>query len=230
MPSKPCHIKSIVFDLDGTLIDSAPDVRRALTHTLESYGLEGVSPEEIYGLIGTGVRPLLSKAFASKNQPLTPQEITVALNIYLDYYRAHPVIETCIYPGVIPVLTILKNKNITMGICSNKPSAMARLVVEKLNLASFFKVVLCGDQVSNPKPHGDHILETLQQMQMSPEHTVMIGDSHVDQMSAKNASVPFIGVQYGYEKFTCATGTFIQTFSELPAALEEICSMHGEIA
>lgn len=215
---------SIIFDLDGTLIDTAPDVRLALNHTLESYGLPPIKMDEIYNIIGHGAMPLLKRAFARHGVVLADEEAEKAVCTYLNYYQAYPVVETLIYPKVREVLQAFKDSDIKMGICTNKPSVMAHLVLEKLDLKHFFKAIVAGDEITHAKPHPHHIHAVLRKMNVEDLKTVMVGDSEIDRKSAEQAGIPFIGVSYGYD-LDAGKGLTIGHFSELQAALVRLMQM-----
>lgn len=219
------NFQCVIFDLDGTLINTAPDVRLALNHTLLNYGQCEMTTSEIYALLGGGVRMLIEKAFAKNNLSISAEEIEKAIACYLEYYKANPVVETKIYPGVIEVLNTLKSAGIRLGICTNKPSVMTSLVLNKLEMDHFFAAVLAGDEVRKPKPDGDHIHELLKKMGTADCLTAMVGDSEIDKASAENAGIPFIGVRYGYDPDQLNHTHMINHFGELPAALAKISTM-----
>jgi phosphoglycolate phosphatase len=216
------NVKAIVFDLDGTLINTVPDVLLALNHTLVTFGQSKIAAHEIHGLIGKGAKHLLKNAFKQVNAQLVGAEMNLALECYLSYYAAHPVVETQIYPDVVDVLQHLKKANINCGICTNKPGSVTRIVLDKLNLTSFFSAISCGDEVKYPKPDARHVYETLDGMKSTLTKTVFVGDSFVDQQSAENAGLPFIGVSYGYELTKSSSGIIINNFAELPAMLTQM--------
>lgn len=212
-------LKSIIFDLDGTLINSIPDVRLALNHTLTIYGQPEIEHDEIVKLIGDGIHPLITKAFAKTNVVLKTAEINKAISHYLDYYKSNPVVATNIYPDVVNTLQQFKENGLELGICTNKPSIMTKIILEKLNLKHFFTAIISGDEMSHAKPHPDHIQEILRQMNVINLPSVMVGDSIIDKLSAENANIPFIGVSYGYGGNQLNSDMMINHFSELPAAL-----------
>jgi phosphoglycolate phosphatase len=214
--------RTLIFDLDGTLINSAPDVRHAVNHTLQRYGHSPIAEQDIYELLGYGARVLLAKAFAKHHVTLSADEMEESLSAYYDYYKKHPVVATEIYSGVIDVLTLLKNAGFALGICTNKPGIMTRLVLEKLNMMHFFNAVVAGDEMAQPKPHAAHIKRVLELMGLPSAQAVMIGDSEVDKQAAQNADIPFIGVSYGYDTQAFTSELMINHFSELPQTLTQI--------
>ena len=219
---------AILFDLDGTLINTIPDVRLALNHTLELFGEEGIAADEIYNLVGKGARHMLEKAFALKKRKMGASEIDMALTGYLDYYMAHPVVATEVYPDVMSVLKELEKAGFNLGICTNKPGVITRIVLDKLNLTGLFSAIICGDEVDQPKPHAQHVFDVITQMHASKSHAIFVGDSEIDRKSAKNANLPFIGVSYGYDLDKNAQGILINHFNELPAAINTIAAAMEE--
>lgn len=222
MNADSSYLKAVIFDLDGTLINSAPDVRLALNHTLAIYGQSGIGQDEIYTLIGSGIKSLMTKAFKKKKITLTNEEIDNAILHYLNYYQAHPVVETKLYPDVITILQQLKQDGFQLGLCTNKPAIMTKIVLQQLNLDYFFRVVISGDEVVYPKPHPDHLHEVLRKMNIFNLSAVMVGDSVLDKVIAKKAGIPFIGVRYGYEHDRLDADIMINHFCELPMALNSL--------
>lgn len=218
----------IIFDLDGTLVNTVPDVRLALNHTLLNYGQCEMRTEEICALLGGGVRMLIQKAFAQHQVELDEVALKEAISCYLAYYQENPIVETQVYPGVFDVLKILRDEGIKLGICTNKPSMITRIVLHKLNLDHYFSAVLAGDEVQKPKPHGDHIHAVIRKLENSSRSAVMVGDSVIDKLSAQDAGIPFIGVRYGYDAEQFQHTHMINCFSELPTALEKI-SLQGNV-
>jgi phosphoglycolate phosphatase len=218
---------SIIFDLDGTLINTVPDVRLALNHALNNYGHAPLEIEELHPYIGKGAKYMLSSAFARYDHVLSRGELETVLDQYLIYYLEHPVVETKIYPDVELVLGDLARAGIQLGICTNKPGVVTRVVLEALNMTRFFSGIVCGDETTYPKPDAKHLFAVLAKLSTTDQQTVLVGDSSVDQLCAKNAAIPFIGVSYGYDLDKDATGTLVHHFNELPAAVEQLYS--GEV-
>lgn len=220
MSAMTTTLKAIVFDLDGTLINTAPDVRLALNHMLGKYHLPSInSNEEIYELIGLGAIPMIQRAFTKFGKTISIEELPVARACYLTYYQQNPVVESYIYPNVIPVLEQLRKNGIHFGICTNKPSVMTHLVLEQFQLKDYFSAIVAGDDVAQPKPHGQHILDVLDKMGCDTKSAIMVGDSDIDKASAFDAGIDFIGVTYGYSRIPISANILIDHFHELPNIL-----------
>jgi phosphoglycolate phosphatase len=222
MKYKTDNISSIIFDLDGTLVNTVPDVLLSLNYTLNSFGRPAINNEDIYDLIGNGARFLLENAFTKTKMPFTSFDIDAALACYLQYYSEHPIVETTVYPHVEELLHHFANSGITLSICTNKPRVITQVLLDKLNLKHLFAVVLSGDEVSFPKPNAQHIYDVINRTSGDLAQAVLVGDSLVDKICAENAGIPFIGVSYGYDLDASADCLMIDNFYELPAALIKI--------
>lgn len=218
-------IRSVIFDLDGTLVNTAPDVRIALNKTLQEYTKKQITIDGIYDLVGHGPRFLIEKAFSMVHFKYAKRDVDNAIESYLQHYKAYPVVETQIYSNVEKVLRLLKNSGIRLAICTNKPSVMTQLVLNVLELRDFFEVVISGDDVAHPKPHKKHIFDVLDVMGLSNKDAVMVGDSSVDCLAAKNANVPFIGVDYGYSHEPLESAHIISDMQDLPEKINTLAQV-----
>jgi phosphoglycolate phosphatase len=216
------HLRSIIFDLDGTLVNTVPDVLLSLNYTLATFGRPTIDESEITGLIGNGARFLMENAFTKSHIPYTHFDIDAALACYLKYYTQNPVVATRIYPNVIEVLQEFYDSGLTLSICTNKPGVITRVLLHELKLEHFFSIVLCGDEVSYPKPNAQHILDVINRTNGKLAEAVLIGDSLVDKICAENAGIPFVGVSYGYDLDESANCILIDNFNELPEALHKL--------
>ena len=217
--------KAIVFDLDGTLIDSIPDVCTAVNKTLDLYGRTPVSNAALRQMVGHGARVMLEKAFGEEIPVPPPAIIDEAVQHYLDFYKARPAYKTIIYPGVVKILENYASDGVPMGICTNKPAMMTDIVLNVLGLSKFFCGIAAGDNVPYPKPDSRHIKLTLERMGTTTVPAIMVGDSKTDFVAAHNAGVPSVAVSYGYadsnEDLSKATAT-ISSFEQLPATIVKI--------
>ena len=189
--------RSLVFDLDGTLIDSAPDVAGALNRVFEAAGRSALPLETVRDLVGRGARALVADA-VDQTGGGNEDDVDILCQRFLEAYRDLPVEQTTVYPGVLCVLGELHRKGALMGICTNKPEITTWPVLKALDLECFFKVVVCGDTLAVRKPDPRHLLHTIESLGGNPGHAVMIGDSKHDVGVARNAGVRVIAVSYGY--------------------------------
>ncbi|HLB43375.1 MAG TPA: HAD-IA family hydrolase [Gammaproteobacteria bacterium] len=218
--------KAIIFDLDGTLIDSAQDVRHALNKLLIAHKCQEIEYDHIYGYLKHGICWLIKTAFLQSKKKLDDNVIDELIKEYLFNYQAEPIARTTIYPGVIETLSLLKKQEIKFGICTNKPSIMTNIVLEKLQLISFFDAVVAADDTAHLKPHPAHIYDTLIKLDIkSGSDVVMVGDSDNDIIAAKNARIPVIAAKYGYSVAAITRlepDLSIDDFYSLPSALKNI--------
>jgi phosphoglycolate phosphatase len=216
---------AVIFDLDGTLIDSAPDVAEALNKSLESVQRSRLPLKTIRKFIGHGARNMIQDALEATGGLEIEVTLDGMIERYLSYYKADPTERTQVYPGVFDVLEQLTKNHIPLGICTNKPFVMAEIVLDQLNLAPYFCGMTAGDDVKHPKPDGRHITETLCRMRTSKEGAVMVGDSESDLAAARDAGIGAVAVSYGYfsdsidDRFIDMT---IDTMTDLPSALQQL--------
>jgi phosphoglycolate phosphatase len=218
-------IDAIAFDLDGTLIDSVPDVCTAINRLLVSEGRSEISLEQTLSLVGQGARVMMEQAMTLDGAAPPPDALDRMVETYIGFYQRHPADLTTIYPGVVEVLESLAARGIPMAICSNKPFVMTKLVLETLGLDRFFDAVTGGDNVPHRKPDGRHVTHTLDLMGGHHSHAVMVGDSETDVAAGKNAGLPVIAVTYGYAHVPVTelgADVLIDRFSDLPDALDAL--------
>ncbi len=224
MTPEGMFFKAVIFDLDGTLIDSAPQVRASVNKVLAGHGHRVVTDDEIIPLLGRGARYTIEGAFAAVDGEKTALEIDRCLEDYLNHYLDDPTSRTVIYPGVIEVLEKFHAAGMVMGVCTNKPSTTASLVLEELGLMRFFAAVVAADDVANPKPAAGHLFETLAAMGADAVHAVMVGDSESDIAAARGARIASVAVTYGYCKSDPAglgADVLIDRFDLLPGVLAD---------
>ena len=210
----------LVFDLDGTLIDSAPDLHAALNRLMETQGRRLLDLSEVIPMIGDGVSMLVRRALAATGG--VPGDFDEKLKRYHAIYGAAVAELTAPYPGVMETLGRLHRAGHRMAICTNKPEAATHAVLEALGLTRFFSAVAGGDSLPVRKPDAGHLLGTLAMLDSTPERAIMIGDSHNDILVAINARVRSIAVSYGYRRQPAeelGADIVIDSFSEIPQAL-----------
>jgi phosphoglycolate phosphatase len=187
-----------IFDLDGTLIDSAGDIQHALNLLLAEFGCAPVPLHEVRNMIGDGASQLIRRGLAAR-QPTAP-DLGAALRRFVEHYAADPVARTEIYPGVLETLQRLQDRGIALAVCTNKPIGLSETILERLALARYFSTVLGGDSRPYRKPDPRILQDLLQEYAVSPQQAVLVGDSEIDAAAAQAAGVPFILVTYGYHR------------------------------
>jgi len=220
--TKPLYI---IFDLDGTLVDSAPDLTGALNHTLGTLDLPYVDQDSVRQMVGFGERRLIEQCVEAAGVSLNDDEIEAALQVFLDYYRDHIVDQTRPFPGTRAVLKKLQRAGAVMAVCTNKPQDLSEKVLSSLKLNHFFKTIIGADAVENRKPHADHVHATLAAMGGAAENAIFVGDSATDVNAARNAGIPVIAVSFGYstiEPEDLGADDLIDDMTELSFAIDDL--------
>jgi phosphoglycolate phosphatase len=187
-------IKLLIFDLDGTLIDSLPDLTDATNQLREHFNLAALTPNDVRKLVGQGARSLVERALPGAK----PEQVEEGLKIFLDYNLAHITDKTRPYPGVIETLETLSTQDRALCVLSNKNVALCREVLSRLGLSSYFPTVLGADSFPSRKPSPEPILAILTQFGVGTREAVMIGDSINDMAAGEGAGVITVGCSYGY--------------------------------
>ena len=222
------HFEALIFDLDGTLIDSAPDVRACVNRVLGGMRRRDLTLEEIKGMVGWGGRVLMEKALAKTGDAGTEVDVDRALEGFLVTYAKHPAEHSIIFPGVLSVLDDFKTAGVRMGLCTNKPTATTPPVLEAMGLAQYFDVVSCGDAVPHKKPDGQHVRLVVEELGATIETTAMIGDSENDISAAIDAGVRSVAVTFGYAHVPVdelGADALIDHFRDLPQALDDMSKL-----
>ena len=198
-------LKLLVFDLDGTLIDSAQDLCKSVNATLAHFGRERLPDEMVAGFIGDGAMMLIRRAFsADADVPVDEVVLAEVYLFFLDYYREHKLDFTYAYDGVLEALAALKvlhgppgGEARAMAVLTNKPVRPAQAICEALGLAPYFLNIYGGNSFPTKKPDPGGLLAVMHEAGARPEETVMIGDSNVDVQTARNAGAWSIGCTFG---------------------------------
>ena len=193
--------KLLIFDLDGTLIDSSGDLALAVNHTLKTLNLSTYDIDTIHHWVGNGAEILIKRALSgSKTIDTTLEERywREALKIFLDFYSKNLTVATVTYPNVLTTLKTLKKRGYRLAIVTNKPYIFIEPILEKLGLSNFFELILGGDSLEKKKPDPMPLLYICQKLNIFPNESVMIGDSKNDILASKSANMDSIGVTYGY--------------------------------
>ncbi|MFP6747304.1 MAG: phosphoglycolate phosphatase [Alphaproteobacteria bacterium] len=216
---------AVLFDLDGTLIETAPDLCGALNHTLAQAGRAGVEVAQVRHMIGDGARVMLRLGLEATGEVAGEEEIEQWFNVLLDYYGNHVADQSFVFPGVPAALGTLRRAGLKLAVCTNKPHALSNRLFEKLGMAHHFDAVLGGDSLAVRKPHAGHILGTLEAIGVPAGRAVMIGDSANDLNAARNAGIPVVLVTFGYTTTPVqelGADALIDHFDQLLPALNEL--------
>src|SRR5689334_17422363 len=192
-------MKLLIFDLDGTLIDSRLDLANAVNATRRHMGMEVLSNERVYSYVGNGAPVLIRRAMGEQ---ATEAELQEALEYFLEFYREHDLDHTVLYPGVKESLDRFRDAGKRMAVLTNKPVRMSRHIVEGLGVGGHFFQVYGGNSFEFKKPNPIGVEALMQEAGVQRESTMMVGDSSVDIVTAKNAGIQCCGVTYGFQPET----------------------------
>ncbi|MBF0193686.1 MAG: phosphoglycolate phosphatase [Magnetococcales bacterium] len=218
--------RTLLFDLDGTLVDSAPDLCHTMNYVLKSIGLETLGLEEVRHLVGNGARFLMARGMygAQATAPDGNPEFEKAIELFLPYYQDHMTDNSLPFVGCLDMLENLTKKGFKLAVVTNKPETMAHKMLQNLAMDHFFSHIIGGDTLAERKPHPLPLLHTLKKMDTPPHLGVMVGDSETDCLAAKAAKCGLIMVSHGYNKGVPVTeltpDKTIDFFDELPHLVE----------
>lgn len=214
---------SFCFDLDGTLIDTAPDLVRVLNAVIAEEGLTETEFSEARKAVGYGSRALINGALARESKTLPEVRIDELQQLFLKLYAEDICQLSTPFPGVVDTLKALKLRGAELSVCTNKPGYLARPLIEKLGLSALFVRTVGGDDLVRNKPYADHIWKAAGH-RGGRRKIIMVGDSRPDVLSARNAKVPSILMAYGYSTIPVVklgADRILRNFREIPdTALE----------
>ena len=190
--------RAVIFDLDGTLIDSAPDLAGSLNAVLEADGLSAVTLEQVRLMIGNGVPKLIERGFAAQGRILPEADIAQRTPRFMEIYFARATQETVLYPGVMDCLRALTTRGVRIGLCTNKPTDVSTQILRDLGVANHFDAVVGGTSGYAKKPDPEPMLACLKDLGATPAQALYIGDSETDVKTARNAGIAMIAVADGY--------------------------------
>ncbi|WP_082835892.1 HAD-IA family hydrolase [Croceicoccus bisphenolivorans] len=222
-PARALRFRTVGFDLDGTLLETAPDIAAALNHALKIAGLPTLGYEEVRPMIGGGAKRLLAKALAGADGARVPAETLDPLyDELLAHYRANIAVETKPYPGLLDALDKLADAGIALGVATNKLESLARELLGQLGMTERFACILGGDTLGteNAKPKPDMLHELTRQCGGGP--AAFVGDSIYDTEAARAAGHPCVAVSFGYRNHTLdelGAGAVIDHYNQLIPAL-----------
>jgi phosphoglycolate phosphatase len=216
---------AVVFDLDGTLVDTAPDLQAHVNSVLEELGRAGLGLNEVRLLVGDGARTLLRRGLEATGGVPADVDLDVLYGRFLERYTARPADKSTVHADVVEVLQGLQARGLRLGVCTNKAQAPTDRLLAALGLDRFFEAIVGGDAVPAKKPDAGHLFAVLDRLGAAPARAVMVGDSGPDLAAARALGVPCILVSFGYTPVPArALGAdrVIDRFAELPAALASL--------
>lgn len=190
-------VDAVVFDLDGTLVDTAPDITSAVNRLLATHGLPAQTVPFVETFIGEGSFGLIDKLYKALGFSFDAARVSTDVESYLETYKRHPVEKATVYADALAAIPALHAAGIKLGVCTNKAQQLAQAVLDHFGIAPYITAVVGGDMLSQRKPHPRHLLATLEQMGARPEHTLYVGDTRIDAECAANAQVRCLIVNWG---------------------------------
>jgi len=216
----------LIFDLDGTLIDSKLDLAHAVNATRGHMGMDPLTFERVYSYVGNGAPVLIRRALGEQ---ATEAQVQEALEYFLEYYRDHKLDYTTLYPGVRESLDRLLAAGKRMAVLTNKPVNISRAIVEGLGVGRHFFRVYGGNSFDFKKPHPIGVYALMREADVPAERAMMVGDSAVDVETARNAHIRCCGVTYGFQPESLADAAPDLLVDRLPDFADWVLQGKGEI-
>jgi phosphoglycolate phosphatase len=214
-------VRALIFDLDGTLIDSKLDLALSINAMLKRMGRADLAHEDIFGMVGNGAPVLVRRALGAETlEAASDEDADTGLAYFLSYYRNHMLDNTVTYPGVREGLELLENH--PMAVLTNKPVNFSRAILEGLNLSRYFRFVYGGNSFEKKKPDPMGVETLLRELGAKSEEAMMVGDSQVDIQTARNSGIWACGVTYGLGAEGMSAfppDLILDSLTELPAYL-----------
>jgi phosphoglycolate phosphatase len=223
---------TLVFDLDGTLIDTAPDLAAATNHVLARAGLAPIDEREIRPFVGHGALRMIEGALTAHGRKASPSELNDHFEVFITHYTENIAATSLPYPGVIAALNAFKGEGATLAVCTNKIEAHAKALFRALDMTDYFSAVTGRDSLGAHKPDPRHLLGTIALASGRQDRSIMIGDSETDIRTAQAAHVPVIAVDFGYSVEAVASfapDAVISHFDELAGAANAIARMRPAV-
>lgn len=208
----------IIFDLDGTIVDSIGDITLSLNYALKPFGFKQFSDKEVRQMVGGGISKLIESVLGDKNQSFNAE----ALSRFLEYYWDNISVKSIIFPGVKE--TLAKLSGFRKVILSNKREAFSKKLLNQIDLDHYFELIYGSDSVPKKKPAPDAVNKVLSELSIKQSDAIIVGDSEIDVMAGKNAGIKTVGVTYGYrDKETLLDADFIlDDIRGLPRLIESL--------
>ena len=219
----------VAFDLDGTLVDTAPDLLRALDFTLETEGLNPPDDHAARNFIGAGARAMIERALAHSQVHFGKEKVDRMFRQFLSYYENHIADHSRPFPGVEPALAKLADEGVLLAVCTNKMESYAVKLLRELGLADRFAFIAGSDTFPYKKPDPRHLTEAVAKAGGDLDRAVLIGDSETDVITAKAAEIPVVAVSFGYTDIPPAAlgaDRLVHKFEDIPAAAMELLARH----
>jgi phosphoglycolate phosphatase len=225
-------IRTVVFDLDGTLVDTAPDLIGALNFVLEREGMPPVPLQSARTMIGAGARKLIERGLELDGRVISPEDIARLTSDFIDYYAAHIADASRPFEGLESALDDMQRQGYRFAVCTNKLEWLSKLLLDRLGLSPRFAAICGADTFGVSKPDPAILRQTVAQAGGQMSSTIMVGDAGPDVGVARRAGILVIGVEFGYTEIPIADlkpDRLIGHFRELPAAVESLMAARAPI-
>jgi phosphoglycolate phosphatase len=191
-------VEALIFDLDGTLVDTAPDLMGATNHALSLIGRRPITMTEVRHMVGHGARSLIERGVAATGEAVDKSTIDTLHSALLEYYADHIAEDSMIFDGLMSVLHKARDAGLKLGVCTNKVEGLSNKLLTELKMADYFGAVVGGDTLPIMKPDPAPYREVARRLKVDASRTIMFGDSETDIRTAQNTGVPVIAVTFGY--------------------------------
>lgn len=217
--------RAVIFDLDGTLVDTAPDLMRATNHVLEGLGRRPIGMDEVRSFVGHGARALLTRGLAATGGLPENYDVEPDYERFVAFYSRNIAGGSVPFPGLVSLLERLQREGFALAVCTNKLEGLSNQLLDALDLARFFGAVVGPDTLGIAKPDPRPFHEAVARLGLAAPRALMVGDSETDILTARNAGVPVIAVPFGYTPRPVAEfgpDRLISHFDEAYAAIEDL--------
>lgn len=220
-------LPTLVFDLDGTLVETAPDLVQTLNIILAQEGCAPLSYEDARKLIGFGARALLQRGFEAQERVIEPDHMDALFARFIRHYEAHIADRSLVFPYVRESLELMRDQGYTLAVCTNKLEYLARRLLEEMQIDNYFSAICGSDSFAFKKPDPRCLLATIAQAGGMGSHAVMVGDSITDSQTAQAANIPVLLVDFGYSDVPIAqlgADAVMSCWSDLPEKIKKLQS------
>jgi len=216
---------TLIFDLDGTIVHSAPDLANAVNHVLVPLGKQPLSVDEAQSMIGNGMPKLLERGFAARDVVVSESEFLRHFEVFRDFYTANCCVDTEFYRGAVDMLNEVRSADYLTAICTNKLETITRVIMDEMNLTPLIDGIVGAEPPRPRKPEADPVYLAIERAGGTRDNSIMIGDSPADIGAGKAAGLPTIAVSYGYTNVPPAelgADVLIDELGEVLAAVRHI--------
>ncbi|MEP7172659.1 MAG: phosphoglycolate phosphatase [Aestuariivirga sp.] len=198
-------IKAVIFDLDGTLVDSAPDLMLATNHVLSRLERRAITMDEVRSFVGHGAKALIARGCTATGDAIDEKTLDFYFAEFLRFYEKNIAVNSVAFPGVINLLKRCAAGGLKMGVCTNKLEGLSVRLLQALGMEKYFGAIVGPDTINIGKPDPAPYLETVKRLGVPANNSIMIGDSETDILTARAAQVPVIAVTFGYTQKPAAS-------------------------